>query len=188
MPAGVQTMDQSSEFEVVMRENGPRIYTLAVSLTGNPAEGQDLTQETFIKAFKHYGEFRGESQVSTWLYRICVNLWKDRLRARKRRARRGFFSFGVASTDPDTETPEPAMVEPGVDRAMERSDERSGLQKALARLDSEDRAILLWKEVEGRPYDEIAQLLQIPMGTVKSRLARAREKLQRAYYENDDEN
>jgi RNA polymerase sigma-70 factor, ECF subfamily len=178
-------MTEKAEFEAVMRDNGPRIYTLAVGLTGNLTDGQDLMQETFVKAFKHYPEFRGESQVSTWLYRICVNLWKDRLRAQKRHVRRGWFTFTGLST---SEASGPATDEPAIDRNLERSDEQNTLHVALAHLTPEDRAILLWKEVENRPYEEIGRLLDIPMGTVKSRLARAREKLQRAYYKNAYEN
>ena len=59
-----------------MRANGPKIYTLAVRLTGNVSDGQDLAQETFVKAYEHWDHFRGEADAGTWLYRICVNGWK----------------------------------------------------------------------------------------------------------------
>jgi len=95
------------EFEQVMRENGPLIYTLAVRLTGNSADGQDLAQETFVKAYENFSQFRGESEAGTWLYRICVNLWKNRVRYEKRR----FFwrHFSLGSRDGDS-PPAPAHV------------------------------------------------------------------------------
>ncbi len=178
---GCQTTYKICAFEAVMRANGPKIYTLAVGLSGgNLAEGQDLAQDTFVKAFKHYSEFRGDAQVSTWLYRICVNLWKDRVRRNQRRARRGWLAIQVPEWP---EQPEPAMQEPALDRSLERSEEQNRLQAALSQLEPEERALLLWKDMERCSYEEIGKFLTIPVGTVKSRLARARMKLQRAYFE-----
>jgi RNA polymerase sigma-70 factor, ECF subfamily len=163
------------EFEHIMRENGPMIYTLAIRLTGNPSDGQDLAQETFIKAYKNFKSFRGDSAVGTWLYRICVNVWKNRVRYEKRRFFWRHFSF--QGNHKDAPLPEPAANDPPLESNLEGSDLQETVQKALAQLDSEERAILVMRDMDDKSYEEISELLEIPMGTVKSRLARSRERL-----------
>jgi RNA polymerase sigma-70 factor, ECF subfamily len=164
------------DFETVMRENGPLIYTLAVRLTGNAADGQDLAQETFVKAYENFSRFREESAASTWLYRICVNLWKNRVRYEKRR----FFwkHFSLDGKVGDDGAPTELM---GTDRPLEAvqegTDQDALVQQALAQLKPEDRALLVMCDMDDRSYEEISELLDIPLGTVKSRIARSRERL-----------
>src|SRR5258708_32998459 len=86
-------MSDLNDFEPMMRANGPRIYTLAARLTGNLTDGQDLAQETFVKAYERWEGFRSESDVSTWLYRICVNCWKNWVRYERRRSFWKHFSL-----------------------------------------------------------------------------------------------
>ena len=160
-----------------MRANGPAVYTLAARLTGNPSDGQDLAQETFLKAFEHWEAFRGESAVSTWLYRICVNQWKNRVRYEKRRAFWKHFSLdagGPENEEPVRELPAPDAP---LGQSMEVREKQAAVQAALAGLKSEDRVILVLREIDDKSYEEIADLLDVPIGTVRSRLARAREKL-----------
>jgi RNA polymerase sigma-70 factor (ECF subfamily) len=160
-----------------MRREGGKIYNLALRLAGNPADGQDLAQETFIKAFEHFSSFRGESEINTWAYRICMNLWKNRLRSR---ARRFFWKHISLSGTPDggddrpLELPDPTLA---TDKPLEAAERRQVLGAALDRLDPDDRGILILRDMEDRSYEEIAGLLKMPLGTVKSRLARARDKL-----------
>src|SRR5690242_11765190 len=90
--------------EVVSRESG-RLYALCFRLTGNPRDAEDLCQEGFTKAFRYFDRFEGRSQVSTWLYRIVVNTWKNHLRSRSRRPRFSFFSE-MHMIGSDDETPE----------------------------------------------------------------------------------
>lgn len=142
-------------------------YNLALRLTGERAEAEDLSQDALVRAVKAWPSFRGESEPGTWLYRIVVNAWKNRLRDR-----------AVRRADSlDALEREPAGAEPGPDGAAERGDERERLEKALARLAPEERAVLVLRELDGRSYSEIAAALDLPLGTVKSRLARAREQL-----------
>lgn len=162
------------DFEEFMRENGPMVYTLAVRLTGNVADGHDLAQDTFIKAYQHFREFRGDSSPSTWLYRICVNAWKNRVRYEKRRHFWKHFSLSSKDGEPASEI---AASEPGLGSTLENADSQSLVQNALKQLDSEDRAILVLRDMEDRSYEDIADILGVPMGTVKSRLARSRERL-----------
>ena len=172
-------MIDPAKFEAMVRENGPRIYTLAVQLSGNVVDGQDLAQETFIKAYEKWDQFRGDAQPISWLYRICLNLWKNRVRYEKRRSFWKHFSLHRGRNNSDDERPPleiPAAEElPGTE--IERAQEQQLIYRALAQMDAEDRGILTFRDVENRSYEEIAALLQIPLGTVRSRLARSREKL-----------
>lgn len=180
-PRNISDAEESNhkaEFETLMRREGPRIYTLAVRLTGNLADGQDLAAETFVKAFRAFGSFRGEAAFGTWAYRICLNLWKNRVRYEKRRS---FWKHvGLGPRDGEDEAPpvDPPAPDAPPDRALEQAERRRILEAALDRLDPEDRALLLLRETEEKSYEDIASLLDVPLGTVKSRLARAREKLQ----------
>ncbi|OGR93590.1 MAG: hypothetical protein A2992_05300 [Elusimicrobia bacterium RIFCSPLOWO2_01_FULL_59_12] len=166
-------------FESLMRQTGPMIYTLAIRLTGNPADGQDLAQETFIKAYKGFGTFRGESAAGTWLYRICVNEWKNRVRYEKRRLFWRHVSF--QSKEKDSPPRDLAAADPPLDINLEGSDRQALVQKALGRLEPQERAILVMRDMEDKPYEEISALLDIPLGTVKSRLARSRERLRQLF-------
>jgi RNA polymerase sigma-70 factor (ECF subfamily) len=165
----------------MMRANGPQIYTLAVRLTGNLADGQDLAQETFVKAYEYRSSFRGEAEASTWLYRICMNQWKNRVRYERRRAFWKHFSIDARAEENDEPVYEIPAPDPPLDSSLVKQQEQAALQSALAQLKAEDRAILVLREMEDRSYEEIAALLSIRLGTVRSRLARAREKLTREF-------
>lgn len=166
-----------------MRANGPAIYTLAIRLSGNASDGADLAQDTFLTAWKHWGDFRGDSAAGTWFYRICLNLWKNRVRYEKRRSFWRHFSLDGAGDSEDEERvlqfPDGA---PPIDAPLERSERQQQVQEALNRLDPEDREMIVLREMEERSYEDIAALLQCPIGTVKSRLARARTRLTRAFH------
>ena len=161
----------------MMRAQGPRLYTLAIRLTGREADGADLAQETFVAAWKHWGTFRGESDAGTWLYRICVNLWKNRVRYEKRRSFWKHVSLDGSSSDADAPVKEFADASAPLDAPMEKAEDQERLHSAMAALPPEDRGLLVLREMEDKSYDEIAVLLELPLGTVKSRLSRAREKL-----------
>src|ERR1017187_6080082 len=143
-----ELVGNNDDFEAVMRANGPKIYTLAVRLAGNLSDGQDLAQETFVKAYEHWEKFRGEAEVSTWLYRICVNQWKNRVRYEKRRAFWKHFSLGVRNDDEDAPVREIPSGEPGPDEPLERREQLAALHRALSRLKPDDRAILVLYEME----------------------------------------
>ena len=177
-------MSELERFEAVMRENGPRIFTLAIRLTGNEADGSDLAQDTFVRAWRAWDRFKGEAEPGTWLYRICVNTWKNRVRSEKRRFLWKHLSLGAAKDDeegslaldlPSNEPAAAAMIEKGDDVRL--------LRGAMARLEPEDRVIIVMFEMDEKPYDEIAEALGVPIGTVRSRLSRAREKLRRLFEE-----
>ena len=123
------------------------------------------------------GDLREESFAGTWLYRITVNVWKNRVRSEKRRS--FWKTFSLDRGDDGDEKPALQVQAPDapVDAAIEKQDEKESLEKALAQLDPEDRAMLVLREIDGRSYAEIAEITEKPLGTVKSSISRAREAL-----------
>lgn len=162
---------------------GPVIYNLALRLTGNATDAGDVAQESLIKALKGLPGFRG-GDPGVWAYRITTNAWKNWLRAKApRRARRFFGSDGEVESEPSSA----ASPEPGPEAVAGAADEKARLERALSRLNAEERAVLVLRELDGRSYDEIADSLGLPLGTVKSRLARARRLLAEALSEVKDD-
>jgi len=173
-----QAVSNSSEGERFFAEHAERVYNLALRLTGNPADAEDLAQDALIRALKALPGFRGESAASTWIFRIVVNTWKNRVRSEKRRRLWLMLPlerfFGL-----DEEEPREAIAadDPPLDAALQSSETEAQVQKALLALDPESRAVVVLRELEGLPYESIAQTLGLPEGTVKSRLSRARAAL-----------
>lgn len=157
-----------------------RVYNVCYRITGNPSDALDAAQETFGILFRKIQEFRFESKFSSWVYRIAVNASID-LR-RRNRARR--HSSLEALTDSGASSPggrfDPAdeRVEMPIHAASRHELERE-IQRAIARLSPKLRAITILRYVENLSYEQIAETLQIAIGTVKSRLARAHDVLDR---------
>lgn len=142
-----------------------RIYNYAYRMTGSREDAQDLAQETFIRVYTHLDRFRVEERFSPWIYRITTNLCLNHLKRRKR-------NIPLLPDSADFDGP----VSP--DNALEASEERLILQQAILSLPEHYRAVILLRHVEELSYDEIAQATELPLGTVKTRLFRARELLQ----------
>lgn len=153
-------------FERVARENKDRIHAFAARMLRSHAEGQDVAQEALVRLWQHREGVDGDG-ARFWLHRTAHNLCIDRLRRRR------------ASPEVDGELLETV----GRDRAagparLAESDQTGRLiERALGRLSERDRAVLLLREVQGLPYAEIAEILDVPLGTLKARLHRAREQL-----------
>lgn len=159
-----------------------RVYNLAFRLTGSPDAAWDLSQDAFLKAWEAMASFRGASGFYTWIYRILLNLHMNREKSLGRRMERRTRSMdarfdgggGPALKDclegPNAEGPAERVMR------MERAE---AVQAALSRLPSRHRQVLLLRDMEGLSYEEIAGLLRLPLGTVRSRLFRAREAMKR---------
>lgn len=146
---------------------GARVWRVARALLGSAAEADDATQEVFLRVLEKAPLFDGRSRFSTWIHRLSVNHCKNRReRERAHRSRQEALSIE-----------EPACSGPSPLELAADDDERAHLFALLARLPEEQRAVLVLREVEGLAYREIADALEIPAGTVMSRLARARERL-----------
>ncbi|MBI5244438.1 MAG: sigma-70 family RNA polymerase sigma factor [Elusimicrobia bacterium] len=159
--------------EELVNRYSAMVYNLALRLTGDRADAEDLTQEALLKAVNGLPGFRGDADPGTWVYRITVNAWKNLLRAKAKWRFLRFFS----ADDPKAVDSEPAdcpEAAPGPEALAQAQDLRRRVESALAELTPEERAVLVLRELDGRSYAEIAESLDVPLGTVKSRLVRAR--------------
>lgn len=161
--------------EELVKKYSDMAYCLALRLTGNAAEAEDLAEEALIKAVRGLPSFRGDCNPGVWVYRIVMNCWKNQLRSPRLafwRRLRGFYSAGDEELAVDPPDPDP-----GPELRLEGAARGEAFGKALNSLEPRDRAILVLRELDGRSYVDIAEILSLPEGTVRSRLSRAREKL-----------
>jgi len=146
------------------------VYGLAARLLGDSEEARDVSQEVFLQVFRTLDQFEGRSSLKTWIYRIAVNQCHNRRRWWQRRRRDRMVPLDVVT--PAEEPREGA--ECGPERQFQRSEQARVLQRALGALPFRQRAVLLLREVEGLSCEQTAEALGLPVGTVKSRLSRAR--------------
>ncbi len=157
-------------FEQLITMYQDRVYAMSYQLTGNRADAEDLAQNVFIKAYRSLPTFRNEADFGTWLYRITVNLSINEKRKKKPDV---YLDNPVQTQDgemprmvvSDTESPE---------EAYEKKEFRDMIREALGELSTEHRAVLVLREMQGYSYDEIAVMLDCSLGTIKSRINRAR--------------
>jgi RNA polymerase sigma-70 factor (ECF subfamily) len=168
--------DPAEEF---FREHARGAYNLALRLCGNEADAEDISQEALLRAVRALPGFRGSARPTSWLYRIVVNVWKNKLRERDRRGWRNLVPLWLSNTDGEEEERPIADGGPPPEAAIEAEDRSGRVRKALSELDADDRAVVVLKDMERLSYPEIAETLDIPEGTVKSRLSRARESLRK---------
>lgn len=169
-------------FRSLVEAHQGRLFSVAYGMLRDRDEAMDAVQDAFIKAHKKLAEFEGNAAFSTWLYRICVNLCIDRKRADARR-RKVDVDDALATIGEDSLYAEAEIGArlSGANPLKTASDKQLGaeLSRALAALSDDHRSILLLREVEGMSYEEIAETLTIPRGTVMSRLFHARKNMQR---------
>ena len=162
-------------FETLVREHQTRVYNLALRMTGNPDDALDISQETFLKAWRTLGRFRGECSLGSWLYRIASNLSIDLLR----KNRRQHLDKAVSLEEPgeDGRPLELPDVTGDPQALLERAEGRQAVWECLNRLPEEQKLILILRDVNGLSYEEIGETLDLELGTVKSRIFRARSRL-----------
>jgi RNA polymerase sigma-70 factor (ECF subfamily) len=154
-----------------------RIYAHIYGMIRNREEARDLTQETFVKAFRNLGGFRGESSFTTWLYRIASNVTIDHIRKHSR-VRVGGYDDEVAIKEEGDGRWEPDHLRRSPGRDLERQRMYQRVMDAMQALPPDQRQVVLLREIEGFSYKEIAEAMGIPEGTVMSRLFYARKRLQ----------
>lgn len=160
--------------EELVRRYGAMVYNLALRLTANRADAEDLAQEALIKAIRGWSSFRAEADPGSWLYRITVNAWKNQLRSKSKWNFLRFFSRDGAE-ETLCEPADVAGPDPTPEAEAEAAEKKRQIDAAMKKLTPEERAVLVLRELDGRSYEEISKSLDIPLGTVKSRLARARD-------------
>lgn len=162
--------DQSG-YDQLLKRYQDRLYTAMWGNVGCPVLAEDIVQEAFVRAFLHLRSFRSESNFYTWLYRIALNSRRKYFRARVRTVPLDVFDENVQKAGTEGCDSPSAMIE--------RREDRKEVLDALSRLDEGHRTILVLREFDGFDYQTIAEVLNVKMGTVRSRLSRARAQLRR---------
>ena len=159
-------------FEVIVRAHETTVYHLALRQLGNREDAEDASQEVFLRAYAKLTSFRGDCKLSVWLYRITINVCKDIIRYRHE-------NLSLSQVNDDGEPVDIELPDERFDPAVlaERRDLRERVRAALQALPPLSREALILREYCGQSYEEIATTLNIDMGTVKSRIFRARKKL-----------
>jgi RNA polymerase sigma-70 factor (ECF subfamily) len=158
----------SEGFQSVLREQKDRVFSYAAMLLRNRAEAQDVVQESMVRLWQNQAKV-DQAGAPMWLKRTAHNLCIDRIRRRKVRSEVGTEQLEATSVDST----------PGPDRMAESDRLGHEIEQALHQLSEQDRSVLILREVQERPYAEIAEMLDLPMGTLKARLHRAREQLRK---------
>lgn len=164
-------------FEALIINYEKLVYNVIYRMMGNPEDTYDLSQETFIKVYTKLNQFDGTSQFSTWLYRIATNTCLDELRRRKGKET---FSIDQAIESEDSYIhPEQEDKNENVEREIIEKEKAHIIQMALNEVNEKNRAVLILRDIQQLSYDEIAQSLDISLGTVKSRISRGREQVKK---------
>jgi RNA polymerase sigma-70 factor (ECF subfamily) len=151
-------------FDAVMRVHQDRVFSVCFRILGDREKALDATQDTFLTVFRKAGQFQGRSAVGTWIYRIAVNTCYDQLRRSQRR--------------PSESLPDHVdLSDPSAEEAIESAAVRPEIELALAQLPADFRNAVILSDLEGLPLPEIAEILGVPVGTVKSRVFRGRRLL-----------
>lgn len=151
-------------FNQIMRNHEDRVFSVCLRIMGSRELALDAVQETFLTAFRKADQFKGKSALGTWIYRIAVNTCYDQLRKQKRRA-----------ADPIPEHLDPA--DHSAEDAMDSAALRPELQRALAELPEDFRSAVVLADIEGLGLNQVAEIVGVPVGTVKSRVFRGRRLL-----------
>lgn len=163
-------------FEQLLLAHQKGVYNLCLRMAGNPDDALDLSQEAFIRAWRALGQYQFDAAFSTWLFRLTSNVCIDFLRRQKRQQH---MSLTVTDDDEPGEeftVPDPA---PGPEEQAVHNERRQAVARAMAALPGDYRAVMQLRAVEELSYEQIAEILDIKVGTVKSRLARARTQLRK---------
>lgn len=167
----VQRGDRAA-FNLLVLKYQHKVMKLVTRYVRDQAEAEDITQEAFIKAYRALPAFRGESAFYTWLYRIAINTAKNSLMSSRRR----LVDYDLDLQDPEDYTSQVLLKDSDTPEGMLLTDEiRQTVQEAMEQLPDDLREAITLRELEGLSYEEIAQVMDCPVGTVRSRIFRARE-------------
>jgi RNA polymerase sigma-70 factor (ECF subfamily) len=170
----------AAAFGELVARHQDRLFNTVLRLVNNAEDARDVVQEAFLHAYESLHSFKGDSLFFTWLYRIAVNTAIS-----MKRKQRSVMRVQPAGGDANTVDPlDPAeSARPGY--ALELADEERVIREALAKLSPEHRAVLVMKDMDGMKYEDIAEALAVPIGTIRSRLHRARIELREVLLEQE---
>lgn len=160
---------EAERFEALAAGEERRVYAACYHMMGNREDALDCAQETMLRAYRAFSAFRGEAQFSTWITRIAMNVCTDALRKR-----RDAVSLDALREEQGFDPKDQGLE---VYAQLEEKERKRLLKEALSLLPAEMRRMIVLRDVQGLSYDEVAKILDMPLGTVKSRISRAREKL-----------
>ena len=173
--------NEDAAYDELVRIYSASIFHVAYRMLGDSAEASDIVQEIFLKVFRNIGGFKGEAALKTWIFKIAFSEILNRLRWWKRRHRFATVSLDESSQDGrDSSGHRVPASNPTPEQALQSKEEEVAIQEALGRLSREHRSIIVLRDIEGFSYNEIADVLGVSIGTVKSRLARARGDLKKS--------
>jgi RNA polymerase sigma-70 factor, ECF subfamily len=160
-------------FPVIVRRYKDRLTSAVMRLVGDRDKAEDIVQETFLRVHKNAARYKTIARFSTWIYTIALNMAKNEIRNTRRRKTTSLWDIGLDRDGEPTayEIPDEADRP---DDVVERRDLRGLMERCIAQLPPKYRTIIVLRDVEGLSYEEIAQILKLPEGTVKSRMNRAR--------------
>lgn len=164
-------------FSELMTMHEKRMYAVALRMCANREDAQDCLQDAMLRVYRSIGGFKGQSSFSTWVYRITMNTCLDELRRRKTRSASSLDTMlegGWSPTDGEN----------GPEKQAVASEQRRVLNSAIADLPEDMRSAIVLRDVQGFSYEEIAEMLEVNIGTIKSRISRGREKLRQILREN----
>ena len=168
----VQRGDKTA-FDLLVRKYQHKVVKLVLRYVRNPAEAEDIAQEAFIKAYRALPQFRGDSAFYTWMYRIAINTAKNSLASRDRSP----IAYDLDLTDPEeSHSVQTRLQDPDTPEGMALTEEIRGIvNSAIESLPEELKTAIVLRELDGLSYEEIAAAMECPVGTVRSRIFRARE-------------
>ena len=168
----VQRGDKTA-FDLLVRKYQHKVVKLVLRYVRNPAEAEDIAQEAFIKAYRALPQFRGDSAFYTWMYRIAINTAKNSLASRDRSP----IAYDLDLTDPEeSHSVQTKLQDPDTPEGLALTEEIRGIvNSAIEGLPEELKTAIVLRELDGLSYEEIAAAMECPVGTVRSRIFRARE-------------
>jgi RNA polymerase sigma-70 factor (ECF subfamily) len=171
--------NEDAAYDELVRVYNTQIFHVAFRMLGDSGDAADVVQEIFLKVFRNINGFKGESSLKTWIFRIALSEILNRLRWWKRRHRQTTVSLDDEH-DGEGNGYHVSDTRPTPEQALQHREQEQAIQGALAKLTSDHRSIVILRDIEGFSYGEIADVLGVSIGTVKSRLARARADLKKA--------
>jgi len=171
-------------FDELVRKHQHRVFNIAFRIVRNYEDANEVAQDTFVKVYQHLADFRGESAFTTWVYQIVTNLSRNRVRYNQRRHKDDSVSMDASNDDEDGQ-PHIQMADPAhtPDKVASVNEQSRVIDEAMNKLSDAHREVLVLRVSQDLSYEEIATVLECSLGTVKSRIARAREELQKVLSE-----